>query len=1726
MQNKSANAWTALDRQIGLVTALRVDIEGSESDPEVYLSKTNLYPTSEQDSEQQCLNTGSKICIIDNSKFKPGDVINIGIRCMEYCLYTIKILNPVLNTLTPGTQLTQLIESRSISIYSFKPPLNSTDNSGPTKQVLFQFISYAMQAQVELYFSYTNDFTQLQSGYGDQIIDGGKALKFTSEDIGWCTNTCNIYLIASVRTGAQYIVKATTQSDLTFLQDQTTLERNFKSQQYECLAYNLMKAVNDAVISITQYQGDVDITLFYRNLTNDDLDTTSPIMLSEIYQSRLIIIRSKDRQRLGPAGGLIYMCIHSFSDASFTIKPQQLYTFDRYDLQDDTLVTFILDSKDSVYFRYTSAQLAYPVQLNITLQSFNYMYGVPRVFYTVCQSTYIEDCSLTEIQQQGQGVGISELAGVVDNTFKTRTIQFNHSPSSCIQPTNCIYLFTIFNNDLSVPMKTALKITPTQSEPRQVQLLQSYYDILDQGEYQYFQIVLTPTQIQTFQIRSLVVNVTAFNGEVDLYASNITKNPTLSNNTVKSRSQSPWQSVVFNVTGVDLNTKPIYFSVYGNVRSTYQIKFGADYIDTIQAQYLPTTQISQITPLQNLIPTSASVDGKGTKTTIFSVMPLTEGTGLQARDLIIQISITGKVNNSLLVYDVAYGSQSWTNLEGNQVILGSQVRVKDQTPYIITFRSVTNGSVNATALLNFTVEVLQAGRSSQNILDANLDTDYTMYTLDSSKQILIKQLLLDTNGTYGFTAQFMKGSGFMMYKTSAEQIPTFNKDDQLTFQLSGISSSSESDGMTTHTIQTDRSTREGNNLAQCKNASYSIRGGNTNCTMWLAIQCNGVCVVKFSSVLQQAKSRPIAVPQLIRNQSQSSIANNINIGQGTLMRGKYDYYYIPFTRGKLDQNMTVMINKINNDTVLMAKLLFNGYLNYYNWSYPTNASNDLIARSNFTNTVEFIEITSTLLSKCLNNTSCVLLIGVMGNGPQNTSNSSYNLGILYTQNKISQQLQFSDYIQESNQFKNYWFIMDNTIPNWKQTFSLKVNSLKGFANIYINANKPYFPSDTLQDFKSELMGPDFLQITQQDFKQFKYLPKILFMITVKSFTPQVNYTLYAQGPYPLNSTFLNIIDLQANGKVLNTTLKSLTSKPTNNYQLFRYFNYGSKELQFNFTCYNGTVYYIASTQPWQMENSNVYFQIPLEIRSSQLLPNLAQNFSKGQRVSFNVSATQNSQMLCQFCWYYITVFQNSTDKNQASSFGINLTDYTELKSRNISNLSTSESQLITVNKSSPIIRKFIVHQNKNLQIQLKNLAKLPHGYTVILTDLLEQTSNNYKAIQTMKSNDSVNMVMNLNQIDQFSLGQYYYLIISTDGNSSLPLQLSLQQSREVALLKDRQTLVQLTNSPTDFIKYYYYLLPKLPANYTANLTINVLTPGFMPSFYLYRNDIINGTLFYERLQYANIMNSSYKSEPNFLNADTQRQFSIPINMTSQNYNVIIPVTTLQNVTVNQTTLQNVSTSVYNSSTKKNVTKWSMKNVTVQVIQEQNVTKNTNNTVLNQTLYTIAVYWNNFGLTDHQKVEYEITLSSNLSTSLSRFINTNMQMSVVANSNNQVDLSKLFNNKFSKDAINKQSQEDEERLQIQKMQQEVIKNLNINTIGYKNQNYQNSAESQSFLGHLYEKFKFENVLKSRSIPQLGQNTIENSENYLTNSLQNDYQEVSDENSSDLVQQYLKQIKSKY
>ena len=185
------------------------------------------------------------------------------------------------------------------------------------------------------------------------------------------------------------------------------------------------------------------------------------------------------------------------------------------------------------------------------------------------------------------------------------------------------------------------------------------------------------------------------------------------------------------------------------------------------------------------------------------------------------------------------------------------------------------------------------------------------------------------------------------------------------------------------------------------------------------------------------------------------------------------------------------------------------------------------------------------------------------------------------------------------------------------------------------------------------------------------------------------------------------------------------------------------------------------------------------------------------------------------------------------------------------------------------------------------------------------------------------------QDPNFKLGRFYYFSVMTSTpNTNVSMQ--LYQKQTVQLLQDRQPILNFMNTPFDLVKYYQ--LPFLSSTSVVNCTIslNFLTPGFQPSFYLMKNDIYNGSFSQSTLVYPSLANFTLQQQASILSSSKEMNnftFLIqPPTVVKQNMTYV----TKQNMTVNQTILANVTYNITNTTTKKNQTVTGLRNVTVMV----------------------------------------------------------------------------------------------------------------------------------------------------------------------------------------------------
>lgn len=119
------------------------------------------------------------------------------------------------------------------------------------------------------------------------------------------------------------------------------MTRVIRQQQRECFSYNILRANTDAMITMRQHQGDSELALSYRQVLNTSLET--PVLLSEISQSRALILRASDRSRFNQSTGTVSACVTPQVDSSIQLFAAQQFTSGRFEAEENILYTFNLN---------------------------------------------------------------------------------------------------------------------------------------------------------------------------------------------------------------------------------------------------------------------------------------------------------------------------------------------------------------------------------------------------------------------------------------------------------------------------------------------------------------------------------------------------------------------------------------------------------------------------------------------------------------------------------------------------------------------------------------------------------------------------------------------------------------------------------------------------------------------------------------------------------------------------------------------------------------------------------------------------------------------------------------------------------------------------------------------------------------------------------------------------------------------------------------------------------------------------------------------------------------------------------------------------------------------------------------------------------------------------------------------------------------------------------------
>lgn len=183
------------------------------------------------DSEWYCVKKGSDSCIIKNTEIATGDLLYIGVRCINPCDYTLASDYFTSFSIDQNVRTQIRLEGHSSNLFEYYVPTDAYD--GFTRAVTFTIESEDPYNPIDLYFSLDNTIYQIEERKMENLISNGVGYYITESDFGWCTK-CIIYFYAEVINPGRYYVTAKASARNPVISKDKVAEKFVNNRQQDC----------------------------------------------------------------------------------------------------------------------------------------------------------------------------------------------------------------------------------------------------------------------------------------------------------------------------------------------------------------------------------------------------------------------------------------------------------------------------------------------------------------------------------------------------------------------------------------------------------------------------------------------------------------------------------------------------------------------------------------------------------------------------------------------------------------------------------------------------------------------------------------------------------------------------------------------------------------------------------------------------------------------------------------------------------------------------------------------------------------------------------------------------------------------------------------------------------------------------------------------------------------------------------------------------------------------------------------------------------------------------------------------------------------------------------------------------------------------------------------------------------------------------------------------------
>jgi hypothetical protein len=627
-----------------------------------------------------------------------------------------------------------------------------------------------------------------------------------------------------------------------------------------------------------------------------------------------LIFTQDDRKRLGFRTGLYELCIFGLQDSSSVgLTPIEENTGGRYTASDGVVYTVNVPRGKAAYFRYTQTFLAQRANITVRIEGLKIdvtkNQQPPKIFYRVCGYSNPADCYLNGQEQNGSSKNMIELAAGNISNSAVRTGQISHDPKVCSNPSSCYYLISVYyaDNAQSI-MLTSFQVTTFLAASQAVSLDDSFRNVMLMGQYFYYQLL--PGNSESFEyLSTLTVKLESIVGDADLVVSTSLKLPRLndpSNMVFTSRQTDRFEAITLVRSDNFTLNRPIYIGVYASSMTAYVLKFERTY--TLQYQI----KLEKATPLQENTPIALQYNEEYEES-FFSYFPWWSAsenrTMILFADVIFnKIFFYAKLNDFPQFYTtdwldqndaIAFKPTDYSISDGVFIRVRPDFALYDlisKREYIFKFIAFSQ---------------INTGPEAGKFIDLHCGDMQIGYANGSSN--FYRHYLIDKNSTVNITVDALQGNPILLVKFSST--PAFPvSSDPSSYELR---QDNQDDPKASEFIRVDPEWRYITDTF-CDRAGYPVNGGNTFCTLYIAVECQGQCVYRIQMQMEGRKY----LNSTFTNKNIPIYLTDEGYYTGSVGENEIKYFYYPVSKQMADTviylNKTGPLGKNGDSRLLLS----------------------------------------------------------------------------------------------------------------------------------------------------------------------------------------------------------------------------------------------------------------------------------------------------------------------------------------------------------------------------------------------------------------------------------------------------------------------------------------------------------------------------------------------------------------------------------------------------------------------------------------------------------------------------------------------------------------------------------------------------------------------------------------------------------------------------------------